>query len=406
MLTAGHAGTAISFATGIAEGLRGVGPAPGDTTDGAGDPWAIALVGDAGFGAGVSFEGLNQAADRNARLLVVLNDNEWSISRSVGALARYLSRIRSSHTLHKAYERLKSLAHRLPVVGSRMEEVGEVIRHVLVPGHVFEELGINYIGPLDGHDLDRVVDAMQRAKRFPGPTLCHFLTEKGRGYAPAAADPERAHGVKPPHKIEPGTKVPDPAEAELPGRRAFTNVFADAVCAVARADTRVHAITAAMPSGTGLSAFAEEFPERFHDTGITEQHAVALAGGMAVTGLKPIAAIYSTFLQRGYDQVFQEVALQRAGVVLCLDRAGLVGQDGPTHMGLYDLAYLRTLPGIALASPRDVVDLERMLSAAVCDDGPWALRWPRGEAAHELGSSARRAAAAGARPRRAPARRP
>ncbi len=388
MLTAGHAGTAISYSLGLAEGLRGTGGVI-DEDGSEGDPWAIAFVGDAGFGAGVSFEGLNQASNRNARLLVVLNDNEWSIARSVGALARYLSRIRSSRTLHKTYERLKSLAQSLPLVGSRMDEIGEVLRHVLVPGHVFEELGVNYIGPLDGHDMDQVTDALRRAKRLPGPTLLHFLTEKGKGYAPASGDPERAHGVKPSTPMEAGAKVLGSSAAATSGppRRSYTAVFGDALAALAREDETVHAITAGMPSGTGLSDFAEEFPDRFHDTGITEQHAVALAGGMAVSGLKPVAAIYSTFLQRGYDQVFQEVALQGAGVVLALDRAGLVGQDGPTHMGLYDLAYLRPLPGITLASPRDAVDLERMLRAGVDAEGPWALRWPRGEAVECLGAS-------------------
>jgi 1-deoxy-D-xylulose-5-phosphate synthase len=381
LLTAGHAGTAISYALGQAEAARGLGGPDGD-------PWSVALVGDAGFGAGVAFEGLTQAAERNARLIVVLNDNEWSIARSVGALSRYLSRIRSSRTLHKAYERLKDATYGLPWVGTRLEEMGEVMRRILVPGHVFEELGVNYVGPLDGHDLAVVQDALERARRIDSVTLIHFLTEKGRGYGPAAEDPERAHGVKP----SAPAKLPGPAEAAAaaaarPQRKAFTALFEQALVACAERDPRVHAITAAMPSGTGLARFAEEFPTRFHDVGITEQHAVALAGGMATAGLRPVAAIYSTFLQRGYDQVFQEVALQRAPVVFALDRAGLVGQDGPTHMGLYDLAYLRPFPGFVLASPRDAVDLRRMLDAGVAADGPWALRWPRGDAQEALGSA-------------------
>ena len=191
MLTAGHAGTAISFGHGIAEGLRG------SSRDGE-DPWVVSFVGDSGFAAGVSFEGLTQAADANARQIVILNDNEWSIAKSVGALARYLSRIRSSRTLNKVYERMQALTAKIPKLGPRIDELGEVIRHVLVPGHVFEELGVNYIGPLDGHDLELVMDSLERAKRLDGPILLHFLTEKGRGYAPAADDPERAHGVKPP----------------------------------------------------------------------------------------------------------------------------------------------------------------------------------------------------------------
>lgn len=384
LLTAGHAGTAVSFAAGLAEGMKG------SALEGEEDPWSVALVGDAGFGAGVSFEGLNQAADRKARMLVVLNDNEWSIARSVGALARYLSRLRSSRTLHRSYERIKQLTKSLPVVGSRMEELGEVIRHVLIPGHVFEELGVNYIGPLDGHDLAGSIDALERARRIEGVTLLHFLTEKGKGYAPAGEDPERAHGISPPSIM----KVPAPkpeAEAtpsEEAPRKAYTKVFGEALCRIAERDQRVHAITAAMPSGTGLKAFAEAYPDRFLDTGITEQHAVAMAGGMATAGKRPVVAIYSTFLQRAYDQVFQEVVLQEEDVILCLDRGGLVGQDGPTHMGLYDLAYLRPLPGIVLGSPRDGVDLERMLESGLDLGGPWALRWPRGDTPAEIGSPA------------------
>lgn len=371
VLTAGHAGTSISFASGLAAGFKGS-AADGD------DPWSVALIGDAAFGSGVAFEGINQAADQNARMIVVLNDNEWSIAKSVGAMARYLSRIRSSQTLHKTYERLSALAHKLPIVGNRMDEIGEVLRHVMVPGHIFEELGVNYIGPLDGHDLDVVTDALERAKKFDGVTLVHFLTEKGKGFAPASDDPERAHGVKPSSKV-PAAKSPGPGSST----QSFTAAFSNCLCDLADKNQHVHAITAGMPSGTGLGEFAERFPERFHDTGITEQHAVALAGGLATAGKRPVVAIYSTFLQRGYDQVFQEVALQNESVVFCLDRAGLVGQDGPTHMGLYDIAYLRAFPGVTLCAPRDAADLGRMLNLAVDSTGPWAIRWPRADAAAE-----------------------
>ncbi|MFT7516993.1 MAG: 1-deoxy-D-xylulose-5-phosphate synthase [Myxococcota bacterium] len=371
MLTAGHAGTSISFASGLAAGMKG------SASDGD-DPWAVALIGDAAFGSGVAFEGINQAADNDARMIVVLNDNEWSIAKSVGAMARYLSRIRSSQTLHRTYERLSALAHKLPIVGSRMDEIGEVLRHVMVPGHIFEELGVNYIGPLDGHDLDIVTDALERAKKFKGVTLIHFLTEKGKGFAPASTDPERAHGVKPPSKV-PAASTLKPAKSA----QSFTAAFSESLCRLADKNSHVHAITAGMPSGTGLGEFSERFGERFHDTGITEQHAVSLAGGLATAGKRPVVAIYSTFLQRGYDQVFQEVALQKENVVFCLDRAGLVGQDGPTHMGLYDIAYLRPFPGVTLCAPRDAADLGRMLELAVDSKGPWALRWPRATAQAE-----------------------
>lgn len=378
LLTAGHAGTAISFGHGLAEGLRGV------SKDGD-DPWVVSFVGDSGFASGVSFEGLTQSAEAKARQIVILNDNEWSIAKSVGALARYLSRIRSSRTLNKVYERVQTLTAKIPKLGQRMDELGEVIRHVLVPGHVFEELGVNYIGPLDGHDLELVIDSLERAKRLDGPILLHFLTEKGKGYAPAAEDPERAHGVKPS-----ATKLPSPANvaarAAAPERKSFTGLFSRELLRIAAQDDRVHAITAGMPSGTGLTKFAEEHPSRFHDVGIAEQHGVALAGGLATAGKRPVAAIYSTFLQRGFDQVFQEVVLQGENVVFALDRGGLVGQDGPTHHGVFDLAYLRTLPGIVLASPRDEIDLGRMLDAGVAGSCAWALRWPRGNAHPCLGA--------------------
>ncbi|KAA3604517.1 MAG: 1-deoxy-D-xylulose-5-phosphate synthase [Planctomycetota bacterium] len=378
VLTAGHAGTAISFALGVAEGMKAKAH-PGQEV-----PWTLALVGDAGLGAGVAFEGLTEAAERRPQMIVVLNDNEWSIAQSVGALARYFSRIRSSRTMQVAYERLKDLGGKLPWVGQKMNDLGEVLRHVLIPGHIFEELGVNYVGPLDGHDMGTCLDAFQRLKRMDGVHLVHFLTEKGRGYEPAKSDPQRAHGVSPPKadETEPEGRV------EVRSRRSYTGIFGDEMLKLAEEDHRVVAITAAMRHGTGLLEFSEKYPQRFYDTGITEQHAVALAGGLATSGIKPVAAIYSTFLQRGYDQVFQEVALQQEDVILALDRGGLVGQDGPTHQGLYDLAYLRALPGIHLASPRDAVDLGRMLRAALAKGGPWAFRWPRGEAMECLGPEA------------------
>ncbi len=367
LLTAGHAGTAISFAVGLAEGMRS------DQGTGEDAPWSVALVGDAGLACGVAFEALNHAGVCKPRMIVVLNDNEWSIARSVGAMARYLSRVRTSRTMQFAYERLSSLTHRIPWLGSRLEEMGEVMRHVLVPGHLFEELGVNYVGPLDGHDLDACLTALERVKRLNGVHLVHFLTEKGRGFQPASEDAERAHGVAPSAKV-PQAKA---AKFEEMPRSSFTSWFSKALMDAGRADSRVVALTAAMPTGTGMQVFAEQWPDRFYDTGITEQHAVAMAGGLATAGRKPIVAIYSTFLQRGYDQVFQEVAVQRESVLFCLDRAGLVGQDGPTHQGLYDMAYLRVLPGITLASPRDGADLRRLVQAALGHEGPWALRWPR-----------------------------
>jgi 1-deoxy-D-xylulose-5-phosphate synthase len=375
----GHAGTAISLGLGLA--LAGAHePDP---------PRVVSLVGDAALGAGVAFEALNHAAASGARLVVVLNDNEWSISRSVGGLARYLSRIRSSRLVQRAHQEVQGLIQAIPVIGPRvdrtLEQIGEVMRHAVVPGHIFEELGVTYVGPIDGHDVGLLVEHFQRAKGLDGVVLIHALTEKGRGHPKAPTHPERVHGVKAAEKPRDAgaesKKIPPRVEEARPAAGpAYTKAFSDALIKLAERDLRVHAITAAMPSGTGLDAFAERLPARFHDTGITEQHAVALAAGMAKGGLRPVAAIYSTFLQRGYDQVFQEVALQDLPVVLALDRAGLVGGDGPTHNGVFDLAFLRTLPNLVLAAPRDATDMDRMLELGLRHPGPFALRFPRDNA--------------------------
>ncbi len=403
----GHAGTAISLALWLAV-ARGRGES---------QPHVVALVGDAALGAGVAFEALNHAAASGERLLIVLNDNEWSISRSVGALARYLSRIRSNRLVQRAHQEVQSLISAIPVIGPRvdraLDQIGEVVRHAVVPGHIFEELGVTYVGPIDGHDVLLLVEHLERARTLDGVVLLHILTEKGKGHPKAPSHPERVHGVKAAEKpadaggdarkVEPaatsalrlseplkgGVRGKEPSleepQASTPVARvpaqpsgpAYTKAFADALIRLAERDVRIHAITAAMPSGTGLDAFGERYPARFHDTGITEQHATAMAAGMAKGGLRPVAAIYSTFLQRGYDQVFQEVVLQNLPVVFALDRAGLVGQDGPTHNGVFDLAFLRTFPGVVLAAPRDASDIDRMLELGLKHDGPFFLRFPR-----------------------------
>ncbi|MCA8980989.1 MAG: 1-deoxy-D-xylulose-5-phosphate synthase, partial [Planctomycetes bacterium] len=375
----GHAGTSISLGLGLALAAS-YEKEP---------PHVVSVIGDASLGAGVAFEALNHAGAIGQKLLVVLNDNQWSISRSVGAMARYLSRIRSARLVQRAQQEIQSLINAIPVIGPRvdrtLDQIGEVIRHSLVPGHVFEELGVTYVGPIDGHDVRRLESEIERIAELDGVVLLHVLTQKGKGHPDALEHPERVHGVKgsPPDEVV-GTrgagredgKLP-PNAAEVKQGPAFTKAFASSLVKLAERDLRIHAITAAMPSGTGLDAFAERFPARFHDTGITEQHALAMAAGMAKGGLRPVAAIYSTFLQRGYDQVFQEIVLQGLPVLLCLDRAGLVGQDGPTHNGVFDIAYLRTFPGIVLCAPRDASDMERMLDMALRQDGPVAVRFPR-----------------------------
>ncbi len=365
----GHAGTSISLGLGLAKGLARE----------ADRPHVVSVIGDASLGAGIAFEALNHAGASGERLIVVLNDNEWSISKSVGALAKYLSRIRSARVVQRAQEEIHGLLSSIPIIGDKVEttlhQVREVLRHTIVQGHVFEELGVTYVGPLDGHDVELLVRNLRRVSELEGVVLLHTLTEKGKGHPKAPTHPERVHGVK-------GQARPESPKLEAPTEKTatekpFTQAFAEALTACAERDLRVHVVTAGMPSGTGLVAFSERFPGRFHDTGITEQHAVAFCAGMAKAGLRPVAAIYSTFLQRGYDQVFQEVALQNLPVMFCLDRAGLVGQDGPTHNGVFDIAYLRTLPNFVLAAPRDETDMRRMLALGLAHDGPVALRYPR-----------------------------
>ncbi len=375
----GHAGTSISLALGLALGSAHE-PDP---------PHSVAVIGDASLGAGVAFEAINHAGGLGQRLLVVLNDNEWSISQSVGAMARYFSRIRSARLVQRAQQEIQSLINAIPVIGPKvdrtLDQIGEVVRHSLVPGHVFEELGVTYVGPIDGHDVKQLVDNLRRLKELDGVVLLHLITQKGKGHPDALEHPERVHGVKgsQPAVVPVGSgreegKVPPAEGPPAKAGPSFTSCFSRALIELAEGDLRIQAITAAMPSGTGLDAFGERFPSRFHDTGITEQHALAMSAGLAKAGARPVAAIYSTFLQRGYDQVFQEIALQGLPVLLCLDRAGLVGQDGPTHNGVFDIAYLRTLPNMVLCAPRDATDLQRMLKFALGHDGPVALRFPRG----------------------------
>ena len=375
----GHAGTSISLGLGLALA----------TAHEAERPHVVSVIGDASLGAGVAFEALNHAGALGARMLVVLNDNEWSISKSVGALARYLTRIRSARVFQRAQQEIHGLLQSIPLIGDKVEhalgQVREVLRHSIVQGHVFEELGVTYVGPVDGHDVNYLIENLKRVRELDGVVLLHVLTQKGKGHPKALSHPERVHAAKGEAPRGRAAPAPDVGKIERLERRTpagppFTKVFGDALLALAERDLRVHAITAGMPSGTGLTEFAERLPLRFHDVGICEQHAVAMAAGMAKGGLRPVAAIYSTFLQRAYDQVFQEVALQGLPVVFCLDRAGLVGQDGPTHNGVFDLAYLRTLPNFVLAAPRDSSDLARMLDMALKHSGgPVALRWPRGD---------------------------
>jgi len=365
----GHAGTGISLALGLAVADKKAGR-PGRS---------VALVGDAGYGAGMSFEAMNAASDADVDLLVVLNDNEMSISPTVGSMSRYLTRLRTGPLYTGAKHELHEFIRHIPFVGDKVDrsltEAAQMLKNVVLPGHVFEEFGFTYFGPMDGHDLPRLVHTLRDLRERRGPVLLHVLTQKGAGCELADGDPNRLHGMKP--KPKPGAKAVSVPKADPPRKRPpYTNVFSEALVELARQDPSVIGVTAAMLDGTGLSALRRELPGQCFDVGICEQHAVGFAGGMAKGGLRPVVAIYSTFLQRAYDQVFQELLIQDADVVLALDRAGLV-DDGATHHGLFDIAYLRTLPGTVLMAPANAEELPAMLSFAIEHPGTIAVRYPR-----------------------------
>lgn len=338
----------------------------------------IAVIGDGSMSAGMAYEAMNNAGSLDTKLIVILNDNNMSIAPPVGALSAYLSRSLSSTSFrslrHFAKDTLRILPNRLQKMAARAEEYARGI--ISGGGTLFEELGFYYVGPIDGHNIDHLLPVLQNIAKSdePGPVLVHVVTQKGKGYAPAEASADRYHGVV---KFDVATGVQQKSAPKAP---SYTGVYAKALIAEAKADERIVAVTAAMPSGTGLDAFGKEFPKRTFDVGIAEQHAVTFCAGMATEGLKPFATIYSTFLQRGYDQVVHDVAIQSLPVRFAIDRAGLVGADGQTHAGNYDIAYLGCLPNFVLMAPSDELELMHMVAtAASIDDRPCAFRYPRGE---------------------------
>ncbi|MGB9885886.1 MAG: 1-deoxy-D-xylulose-5-phosphate synthase [Moorellales bacterium] len=361
----GHSSTSISAALGLAlaRDLRG------DHFE------VVAVIGDGAMTAGMAFEAMNHAGHLRTHLIVVLNDNERSIENSVGAMAAYLARLRASTTYARSKERFKEMLRSWSPAGSKVLKVAErlkgSLKYLVVPGMVFEELGFTYLGPVDGHDLEALQEVLSWARRIEGPVLVHVLTQKGKGYPPAENSPEVFHGIGPfdPASGRPKDQSPVPS---------YSAVFGQTLVRLAEEDSRIVAITAAMTGGTGLEEFARRFPQRFFDVGIAEQHAVTLAAGLACAGLRPVVAVYSTFLQRAYDQVVHDVCLQRLPVVLAVDRAGLVGEDGETHQGVFDLAYLRHIPQIAVMAPKDEAELQHLLLTALELGGPAALRYPRG----------------------------
>ena len=361
----GHASTSISAALGMAVS-RDISGRKNEV---------IAVIGDGALTGGEAFEALNQAGDLGKKLIVILNDNEMSIDKNVGGMSEYLSRIRLNPQYSKAKRDMGTLLQSIPHFGDKALKTARIVkdsvRAALVPGSLFEELGFHYVGPIDGHNLSLLQEILQRARAMSGSVLIHVHTTKGKGYLPAENQPEKFHGIG---KFDPATgeviKKPSPP--------SYTAVFGEAIVQLADKNPNLLAITAAMPTGTGLKNFSKIYPGRFFDVGIAEEHAVTLAAGMAADGKHPVVALYSTFAQRAYDQLMHDVCLQNLPVTLCLDRAGLVGADGPTHHGAFDLSYLRHMPNMTVFVPKDEAELRDMLATAVAMDSPTAIRYPRG----------------------------
>ena len=363
---AAHSSTSISAGLGMAVAR--------DLTGGKNN--VIAVIGDGSMSAGMAYEAMNNAGAMHSRLIVILNDNDMSIAPPVGAMSAYLARLLSGKTYASAREALKNLAHKLPkFFEDRALRAEEYARGMVTGGTLFEELGFFYVGPIDGHNLDHLLPVLTNVRDAPtGPILVHVVTQKGKGYAPAEASDDKYHAVA---KFDVATGAQAKAKSNAP---SYTSVFGQSLVKEARKDDKIVAITAAMPGGTGVDIFGKAFPDRTFDVGIAEQHAVTFAAGLATEGFKPFCAIYSTFLQRGYDQVVHDVAIQRLPVRFAIDRAGLVGQDGPTHAGSFDNVYLGCLPGFVIMAAADEADLVHMVATQVAiDDAPSALRYPRGE---------------------------
>ncbi|MBD8599070.1 MULTISPECIES: 1-deoxy-D-xylulose-5-phosphate synthase [Pseudomonas] len=358
----GHSSTSISAALGMAIASRLQGS----------ERKSIAVIGDGALTAGMAFEALNHAPEVSADMLVILNDNDMSISRNVGGLSNYLAKILSSRTYTSMREGSKKVLSRLPGAWEIARRTEEYAKGMLVPGTLFEELGWNYIGPIDGHDLPILIATLRNMRDLKGPQFLHVVTKKGKGFAPAEVDPIGYHAIT---KLDPLNAPVVPKKA---GGPKYSGVFGQWLCDMAEADERLVGITPAMKEGSDLVAFSERFPERYFDVAIAEQHAVTLAAGMACEGAKPVVAIYSTFLQRGYDQLIHDVAVQNLDVLFAIDRAGLVGEDGPTHAGSFDLSYLRCIPGMLVMTPSDENELRKMLTTGHLFKGPAAVRYPRG----------------------------
>ncbi len=368
----GHGGTVVSTALGLlaARDLQ------------KGSELIVAVIGDASLCEGMALEALNHAGHLEKKdFLIILNDNRMSIAPGVGGFRKYLNRVITAPVYNRIKGDVESLIKRLPrgkTIVRAAQKLEEGLKGLLVPGMIFEELGFRYFGPIDGHDVKRVIATLENVKRLKGPRFVHVVTQKGKGYLPAEKDPERFHKTEP-FDVATGKTLSKKAKPPKGLReQSYSEAFTESVIELSRKDRRIVAITAAMPEGTGLAPFAKEFPNRFFDVGMAEQHAVGFAAGLAKQGLRPICVIYSTFFQRAYDQVIHDVCLQKLPVLFCLDRAGIVGEDGPTHHGVFDVAYLRCLPNLVVMSPKDGEELGQMLRFALSHPGPVAIRYPRG----------------------------
>ena len=358
----GHSSTSISAALGMAIAAK----------HNNSDRRVAAIIGDGALTAGMAFEALNHAGDLDANLLVILNDNDMSISPNVGGMSNYLAKLLSGKLYSSMREGSKKVLGKMPSVWELARRTEEHMKGMIVPGTLFEELGFNYIGPIDGHDMDTLVTTLRNLRKLPGPQFLHIVTKKGKGYSPAEENPVAYHGV--------GKFCPESGKLEKSSVKSptYTQIFGSWLCDMAKADDKLVAITPAMREGSGLVEFSEQFPERYFDVGIAEQHAVTVAAGMACDGLKPVVAIYSTFLQRAYDQLIHDVALQNLPVLFAIDRAGVVGPDGATHAGSFDISYLRCIPNMTIMTPGDENECRQMLSTGFKLNSPSAVRYPRG----------------------------
>ena len=362
----GHSSTSISAALGIIEGR-----------DRNNENFkVIAVIGDGALSGGLALEGLNHAGHLKKDIIVILNDNEMSISENVGALSAYMNRILTGEFYRRVRKEMKSFLEGIPKLGAPMAKMAvkfeEAIKGLILPGILFEELGFDYVGPIDGHDIGLLVDTLKRIKPSTSPTLIHVITKKGKGYEFSEKNPCIFHGVGP-FELETGSPLGSK------GAITYSAAFGSILSEIAARDRRVIAISAAMKEGTGLECFAEKYPERFYDVGIAEPHAVTFSAGLATRGLRPVVAIYSTFLQRAYDEIIHDVCLQKLPVTFAIDRAGIVGEDGPTHNGLFDISFLRHIPGLVIMSPKDGAEMGKMFEFAVNHEGPCAVRYPRGK---------------------------